>query len=171
MQKFFYTLLLLMAATTMSAQMYIWRNGTIIFSHDASDVDSISFAGAPAQVQTVAADARAVSLAGEAYTAYLTTTGAEHTDQYYLFFVDDQNGYYARNSGVVAMPTTTNVLSDHRLYEFTYTVSGNAITLNFASRNKTTHGYLIGQKALVFTDWATYYGEPQPVSFISLTVR
>lgn len=171
MRKFFTTMLLLAVTTAVFPQMHIWRNGTIIFSHDASDVDSISFEGTSAEVQAVTHDASALSLAGGAYTAYLTTTGAEHTDQYYLFFVDDQTGYYARNSGAVASPTTANAMADHQLFEFTYTVSGTDLTLTFPSRNKTTHGRLIGLNALVFTDWSVFYGENQPVSFISLTLR
>lgn len=139
---------------TMSAQMQVWSNGTIIFSHDQSDVDSISFAK-PMNVQANSNTSSPSSLAGCVYTSSLAGS-SESNALYALFFLDEINGYYGRNSS--GFPGN----SSNELMSFTYEISGNDITVT--TSNKQHYGKVIGRNGLVFSSFLSGY----PAVFITL---
>lgn len=81
MKRFFFLLSAVVVSLTMAAQMQVWSNGTIIFSHDQTDVDSISF-GSPMNVQANYNALSSTSLAGSVYTTSLAGSGSPSTQGY-----------------------------------------------------------------------------------------
>lgn len=140
MKRFFFLLSAVLVSLTIAAQMQVWSNGTIIFSHDQTDVDSISF-GSPMQVKANLNAFSSTSLAGNVYVSSF----AGGTKNYGLFFLDGTNGYYGYNADSGSSENSSN-----KLISFTYTISGNDITLSMNGR--TVSGKVIGKNGLVFTD-------------------
>ena len=158
MKKTFVFLLAVMVSTVTFAQMQIWSNGTIIFSHDQTDVDSISF-GSPMQVQTrMQSSATPGSLAGSIYVSSLSGASTDN-DLYALCFVDESNGYYTFNEDGIPNKFTNKMIA------FTYTISSSNITINIEGSNKT--GKLIGKNGIVISNWYDYYGTPYPATFLN----
>lgn len=162
--KQFYLLLLAVAVSTGAfAQMQVWSNGTIIFSHDQSSVDSISF-GSPIHVQTNMQAATAVSsLAGSVYVSSLSGAGGTTSEQnglYTLCFLDDTNGYYSYNSN-------GNPRGAHNsLVAFTYSIYGSDITITMDDVSRT--GKLIGKNAILIYQWFYTGGsEYLPATFLN----
>lgn len=157
MKKTFLFMLTVVVSATAFAQMHVWSNGTIIFSHDQTTVDSISF-GSPMQVQTRMQSASTPSsLAGSVYVSSLSgseTGSSSGGSLYTLCFLDDNNGYYTRNAS--GSPETNGNFAD----AFTYTISGLDITISISGTNKI--GKLIGKNGIVIFDWyeATYASRP-----------
>ncbi|MCR5532918.1 MAG: hypothetical protein K6F10_03455 [Paludibacteraceae bacterium] len=146
MKRFFFLLSAVVVSLTMAAQMQVWSNGTIIFSHDQTDVDSISF-GSPMQVQANFNALSSTSLAGGVYTSSLSGSSTNN-ELYALFFLDGSNGYYGRNNA--GWPNSyINFIKD-----FTYSINGDDITISMDGR--TIHGKVIGKNGLVFTDFYYY---------------
>lgn len=85
MKKSVFTLFLMVVSMGVFAQMQIWSNGTIIFSHNANDVDSISFEGSPVKVQATMQEGSS-SIAGRMYTAHSGSVGYA-----YLLILDENN--------------------------------------------------------------------------------
>lgn len=161
MKKTFVFLLAVMVSTVTFAQMQIWSNGTIIFSHDQTDVDSISF-GSPMQVQTQMQSATTPSsLAGSVYVSSLSGSGyGSNTNSLFtLCFLDESNGYYTYNAD--GKPNETS----NKMIAFTYTISSSNITINIEGSNKT--GKLIGKNGIVISNWYDYYGTPYPATFLN----
>ena len=158
MKKTIFSLLFMTVALGAFAQMQVWSNGTIIFSHDANKVDSISFAGSPMRVQAAVNEAAATSLAGSVYTTSLAGSGTEN-HLYGLFFLDDNKGYYGYNENGAA--TAYN-----RLKEFTYTVENNT-DIMLKMDNRTINGKIIGTNGLVFTNFLNN-GYDSPTVFITI---
>lgn len=157
MKKFYLFLLAVAVSTGAFAQMQIWSNGTIIFSHDQSSVDSISF-GSPMHVQANMQSATAVSsLAGSVYVSSLS--GAEGSSSastlITLCFVDESNGYYTSNHE--GRPGYYRNL----MVEFTYSISGVDIIINIS--NEVKYGKLIGKNAIVAANWSDSY----PATFLN----
>lgn len=143
MKKTFLFMLAVVVSTVAFAQMQVWSNGTIIFSHDQTDVDSISF-GSPMHVQTnMNAAITPSSLAGTVYTS----SWAGASNLYTLCFVDDNYGYYTFNSG------GHTELSVNKATEFTYSISGSNITIYIDGKSRM--GQLIGRNGIVMTNWYT----------------
>lgn len=159
MKRFFFMLSAVVVSLTMAAQMQVWSNGTIIFSHDHTDVDSISFNN-PLQVQTNYYALTTTSLAGSVYTNSLAGLTSDNI-LFALFFLDENNGYYGYNK---------NTNSNNGLSTFTYVINGNDITLTMGSRY--IHGKVIGKNGLVFTDFVQLGSgsttEKYPMSFITI---
>ncbi len=152
MKKTFVFLLAVMVSTVTFAQMQIWSNGTIIFSHDQTDVDSISFAS-PMQVQTrVQSATTPSSLAGSVYVSSLSGAGT-YNELYALCFVDESNGYYTRNYS--GEPKGTSIA-------FTYTISQLDITISIQGTNCT--GKLIGKNGIVISNWIS---NGSPATFLN----
>lgn len=147
MRKTFLFLLAVVVSTTAFAQMQVWSNGTIIFSHDQTEVDSISFAS-PMQVQTRMQSASTpTSLAGSVYVTSLS--GATSGNSLYaLCFLDESNGYYTYNE--YGNPGSCF----NKMIAFTYSISGSDITINIQGANKT--GKLIGKNGIVISNWYYY---------------
>lgn len=159
MKRFFFLLSAVVVSLTMAAQMQVWSNGTIIFSHDQIDVDSISF-GSPMKVQANYNAQSLTSLAGSVYTSSLASSGSCNNLSA-LFFLDGSNGYYGYNYHFYAH-------KDNRLYAFTYIISGDDITLKMDGR--TINGKVIGKNGLVFSNFPYYYdtSSQYPLVFITL---
>jgi len=158
MKKTFLFLLAVIVTTATFAQMQVWSNGTIIFSHDQTDVDSISF-GSPMQVQTRMQSATAPSsLAGSVYVSSLSGSGygSSTNSLYTLCFLDESNGYYTYNA--YGKPNENS----NKMIAFTYSISGSDITINIQGANKT--GKIIGKNGIVISNWYTddnqYYHYP-----------
>lgn len=159
MKRFFFLLPAVVVSLTMTAQMQVWSNGTIIFSHDQTDVDSISF-GSPMQVQTNFNALSSTSLAGNVYTSSLAGSYSAHS-LYALFFLDGTNGYYGSN------PNGDPASYDgNKLYSFTYVINGNDIVISM--QGASIHGKVIGKNGLVFTDFSTYQNKAVPAVFVTL---
>lgn len=163
MKKFYLFLLAVAVSTGAFAQMQIWSNGTIIFSHDQSSVDSISF-GSPMHVQANMQSATPVSsLAGSVYVSSLSGahygTGSSGSSSastlITLCFVDESNGYYTRNNE--GRPGIYGNL----MVEFTYSISGVDIIINIS--NEVKYGKLIGKNAIVAANWSDSY----PATFLN----
>ena len=146
MKRIFILLSAVVVSLTMTAQMQVWSNGTIIFSHDQSDVDSISFAK-PMNVQANMNASSSSSLAGCVYTSSLAgghyhtgSSGASSASALCaLFFLDETSGYYGDNDN--GTPYST-------IAPFTYDINGNDITMNIC--DKQIYGKIIGRNGLVF---------------------
>lgn len=160
MKRFFFLLSAVVVSLTMAAQMQVWSNGTIIFSHDQIDVDSISF-GSPMKVQANYNAQSSTSLAGSVYTSSLASSGSSYNDLSALFFLDGSNGYYGYNYNFYAF-------EKNYLYSFTYSISEDDITLKMDGR--TIHGKIIGKNGLVFSDFPSVYNTSNqyPLVFITL---
>lgn len=157
MKKFYLFLLAVAVSTGALAQMQIWSNGTIIFSHDQSSVDSISF-GSPMHVQANMQSATAVSsLAGSVYVSSLSGAhgSSSASTLITLCFVDESNGYYTRNNE--GRPGNYGNL----MVEFTYSISGVDIIINIS--NEVKYGKLIGKNAIVAANWSDSY----PATFLN----
>lgn len=168
MKKALFTMLFMAIAIGAFAQMQIWSNGTIIFSHDVNDLDSISFSGTPMRVQTVTQEP-VTSLAGSIYTSSLSSAGTENTTCG-LFFLDDTTGYFVNNNGDLTYPGNQYVQSG-TCSHFTYTISGNDIQLTATSpqvSNAVIQGKLIGKDGIVFFNWTSYNSYYQAAAFISI---
>lgn len=166
MKRFFFLLSAVVVSLTMAAQMQVWSNGTIIFSHDQTDVDSISF-GSPMNVQANYNALSSTSLAGSVYTSSLAGgaragSSAYGGDLYALFFSDDTNGYFGHN--YAGEPTSPG----NDLLAFAYAINGGDITLSMGGR--TIHGKVIGKNGLVFSDFYYYTSDKTlyPAVFITL---
>ena len=158
MKRIFILLSAVVVSLTMTAQMQVWSNGTIIFSHDQSDVDSISFAK-PMNVQANMNASSPSSLAGCVYTSSLAGSG-DSNHLYALFFIDETSGYYGKNiNGVPGY----DYPSKNILEPFTYEISGNDITINIS--NKQNYGKVIGRNGLVFSSFGS---SDAPAVFITL---
>ncbi|MBR2168395.1 MAG: hypothetical protein IJ920_08845 [Paludibacteraceae bacterium] len=162
MKRIFILLSAVVVSLTMTAQMQVWSNGTIIFSHDQSDVDSISFAK-PMNVQTNVNASSPSSLAGCVYTSSLAGSGT-YNDLYALFFLDETNGYYGINDS--GKPGDTPC----KLVPFTYEISGNDITITIYNNLRTISGKVIGRNGLVFSSFYKYdsSSSPNPAVFVTL---
>ncbi len=165
MKRIFILLSAVVVSLTMTAQMQVWSNGTIIFSHDQSDVDSISFAS-PMNVQANLNASSPSSLAGCVYTSSLvgshatSNTGASTATLCALFFLDETNGYYGKNiNGIPGVDSP----SKNELVPFTYEISGNDITINIS--NSQNHGKVIGRNGLVLS---SFRSNNAPAVFVTL---
>lgn len=170
MKRFFFLLSAVVVSLTMAAQMQVWSNGTIIFSHDQTDVDSISFSS-PMQVQANYSAQSSTSLAGSVYTTSLAGSGSPSSQGYSyntqagtclmaLFFLDEVSGYYGYNT--VGIPDVGN-----RVIAFNYTISGSDIAISI--NNHTYIGKLIGRNGLVFPEFLCHTrNETYPIVFITL---
>ena len=147
MKRIFFLLSAVVVSLTMAAQMQVWSNGTIIFSHDQTDVDSISF-GNPMQVQANYNALSSTSLAGSVYTTSLS--GGEYGSMEGLFFFDATTGFWAFNFNYVNN-TGFRPCYNNESTSFTYSISGDDITLSMGGR--TIHGKIIGKNGLVFSDF------------------
>ena len=143
--------------------MQVWSNGTIIFSHDQSSVDSISF-GRPMHVQANMQSATAVSsLAGSVYVSSLSGTHYADSNGSFsastlitLCFLDESNGYYTYNQN-------GHPVSDYnKMVAFTYSISGSDIIINMAENEK--YGKLIGKNAIVVANWSS---NGKPATFLN----
>ena len=164
MKKTFLFMLAVMFSTATFAQMQVWSNGTIIFSHDQTNVDSISF-GSPMQVQTRMQSASTPSsLAGSVYVSSLSGSNS-YNDLYTLCFLDESNGFYTFNNR--GIPNSTN--PNNIMITFTYTISGSDITINIQGANKI--GKLIGKNGIVISNWyiitSGSYAGTYPATFLN----
>ena len=162
MKRFFFLLSAVVVSLTMAAQMQVWSNGTIIFSHDQTDVDSISF-GSPMQVRANATSSSITSLTGCVYVS--TPAGGNNGCLDALFFLDGTTGYYGYNY----QGETTNTYDYHnKLITFTYTITDDDITLSMGGR--TIPGKIIGKNGLVFINFtlSSYDNKYYPAVFINL---
>ena len=168
MKRFFFLLSAVVVSLTMAAQMQVWSNGTIIFSHDQSEVDSISF-GSPMQVQTNYNALSSTSLAGSVYTTSLsgggfrgsnTTTTDDGTSLLALYFLDSENGYYGYN-----YRGTCDAYN--KVMVFSYIISGNDISISIGGNTYT--GKVIGKNGLVFPTFYCDYNNTKtyPMCFIN----
>lgn len=154
MRKTFLFMLAVVVSTATFAQMQVWSNGTIIFSHDQTDVDSISF-GSPMQVQTRMQTATTPSsLEGCVYVSSWNSNGL-----YALCFLDDNNGYYVYNYSGIPSASSNDMIS------FTYSISNSNITIRMDGKNKT--GKLIGKNAIVISNWKTENSNSYPGTFLN----
>ena len=159
MKRFFFLLSAVIFSLTIAAQMQVWSNGTIIFSHNQTDVDSISF-GSPIQVQTNMQSASTPStLAGSVYISSLFAGSTNSDDLYTLCFLDDGNGYYTRNES--GDPESIG----NFMTAFTYSISGSNITIKIGSKNRT--GKLIGKNAIVISNWYISDSYTMPATFLN----
>ncbi|MBR2166219.1 MAG: hypothetical protein IJ915_06735 [Paludibacteraceae bacterium] len=169
MKRFFFLLSAVVVSLTMAAQMQVWSNGTIIFSHDQAEVDSISF-GNPMQVQSNYNALSSTSLAGCVYTTSLSgggfkeanTTSTEYgTCLLALYFLDSENGYYGFN-----YQGTCNAIN--KVITFSYIISGNDISISISGN--TYSGKVIGKNGLVFPTFFCDYNNTKtyPMCFINL---
>lgn len=159
MKRLFFLISAIVVSLTIVAQMQVWSNGTIIFSHDQTDVDSILF-GSPMQVSTNLDALSSASLAGSVFISSLAGTGsgssAATNDLHALFFLDGTTGYYGLNYH--GSPTNQS----NRLKAFTYEINGNDITMSM--EGNTINGKIIGRNGLVFTNFSSGF----PAVFITL---
>lgn len=163
MKRFFFLLSAVVVSLTMAAQMQVWSNGTIIFSHDQTDVDSISF-GSPMNVQANYNALSSTSLAGSVYTTSLAGGGDTGSLQG-LFFLDATKGYWAHNYNY---SSASGHVSGNEIAPFTYSINGEDITLSMGGR--TIHGKVIGKNGLVFSDFYYFTSDKTsyPAVFITL---
>lgn len=154
MKRFFFLLSAVVVSLTMAAQMQVWSNGTIIFSHDQADVDSISF-GSPMKVQANYNALSSTSLAGSVYASSLAGAGSTNCLRA-LFFLDESTGYYGYNY-------STSTDASNKLYVFTYTISGCDITLRMSG--ETISGKIIGKNGLVFSN---FFNQSNPHVFVNI---
>lgn len=159
MRKTFLFMLAVAISTAAFAQMQVWSNGTIIFSHDQTDVDSISF-GSPMQVQTRMQSASTPSsLAGYVYVSSLSAGAGPYHDLYTLCFLDESNGFYTYN--YYGRPSVDgNIMT-----AFTYTISGSDITIRIDGKNKT--GKLIGKNGIAISNWYIKDSNSYPATFLN----
>ena len=158
MKKTFLFMLAVVVSTVAFAQMQVWSNGTIIFSHDQTDVDSISF-GSPMHVQTnMNAAITPSSLAGCVYVSSLSGSGSANS-LYALSFLDESNGYYTKNSNGNPEDTYNTMIA------FTYTISGFDITISIDGKNK--FGTLIGKNGIVISNWYIGGSYSYPATFLN----
>lgn len=121
------------------AQMQVWSNGTIIFSHNANDVDSISFAGSPVRVQTKTATSASTSFEGKIYKC-------DGGSSYYMF-VTSNSGYY--------------YYSGTDTYNFTYTYSHPDLTITYTSDGYTyTRTFKVLDRAIVTISYDNISSKP-----------
>lgn len=164
MRKTFLFMLAVVVSTAAFAQMQVWSNGTIIFSHDQTEVDSISFAS-PMQVQTRMQTATTPSsLAGCVYVSSLSGSYQGSSGSggglYTLCFLDESYGYYTFNSA--GSPNN----SGNEMVPFTYTISGSDITINIQGIDKI--GKLIGKNGIVISNWYDYSStRSYPATFLN----
>ena len=148
MKRFFFLLSAVVVSLTIAAQMQVWSNGTIIFSHDQTDVDSISF-GNPMKVQANFNAFSSTSLAGSVYTTSLAGGGNNGALEG-LFFLDASAGYWAYNNNY-SSATGYGYLDENEIAQFTYSINGDDISLTMGGR--TISGKVIGKNGLVFTNF------------------
>ena len=161
MKKFYSFLLVIVVSTGAFAQMQVWSNGTIIFSHDQSTVDSISF-GSPMHVQANMQSTETISsLAGSVYVTGLSGagSGSEPNNLYTLCFQDESNGYYTYNAD--GSPDSFS----NKMIAFTYSISDYDITINLEKDVK--YGKLIGKNAILISNWYYYSNNPYPATFLN----
>lgn len=166
MKKTILLLLAVVISTGAFAQMQVWSNGTIIFSHSQQDVDSISF-GSPMQVQTnMNATSSVTTLEGCVYVSSISGAGSSN-DLYALCFIDGSNGYFSYNN--TGRPSGGgSVTSPNKVFTFTYSISNSDITL--IMNNRTCVGKIIGRAGLVFTtfyDLTSSSSSAQPATFLN----
>ena len=119
MKKTFLTMLFMVVAMGAFAQMQVWSNGTIIFSHNTNDVDSISFAGAPMRVQANTQAESVTSLAGYTFVNYNSSNGSNYIVKT-IAFIDE-------TTGILTEQGSSNWV-DHSTY-FTYVYNAPNLTI------------------------------------------
>lgn len=154
MKRFLFLLSAFTVSLAIAAQMQVWSNGTIIFSHDQSEVDSISF-GSPMKVRTQFNASTATSLAGMVYIDALSKKHDSY-DLIYLFFLDGTSGYAFCPD--ILSPNFVNKnfegKSSNRsmkVVDFSYVINGNDIILSTGTRQ--IEGKMIGKNALFFKEF------------------
>ena len=152
MKKSIFTLLLMVVSMGVFAQMQVWSNGTIIFSHNANDVDSISFAGSPMKVQANM-QAGSTSIAGRMYTAHSGSVGFA-----YLLIIDDNNAIITLNNSNYTFTQGTSV-TPVVPSSYTYDPTTKAITIGASCS-----GYLTEEGCILNQDAG--YGITQIISLI-----
>jgi len=148
MKRILFMAVCLMAAWSLSAQMTVWSNGESVYSRSVENVDSISFdAPTSAQVMTQQAPA-ATSFVGQVYLFALvnrtneTATGIIAPSGF--AFYSNTEGYFFENMTHIASGNHAT-----RVYAFTYTISGQDITITMTNQDCVAHGKIIGTKAIV----------------------
>ncbi len=155
MKRFLFLLSAFTVSLAIAAQMQVWSNGTIIFSHDQSEVDSISF-GSPMKVRTQFNTSTATSLAGMVYIDAESKT-THRDDPLYLFFLDGTSGYaflsdYFSGSYVNKNFEYNDIYSTAtKVVDFSYVINGNDIILSTGTRQ--IEGKMIGKNALFFKEF------------------
>lgn len=153
MKRFLFLLSAFTVSLAIAAQMQVWSNGTIIFSHDQSEVDSISF-GSPMKVRTQFNASTATSLAG---MVYVDCESKYHDDGQglFLFFLDETSGYAVICEPLSGFKVNNNnfeydytIKPNNVLVDFSYVINGTDITLSTSKRQ--IEGKMIGKNALVF---------------------
>lgn len=156
MKKTVFSLLLTLFVTGAFSQMQVWSNGTIIFNHPTSEVDSISFSGGQMKAQVIPATSSVTSLEGLTFGA----TGSSSRNsmfglEYYLCFISASKGMlvkYATFSGQSGSEVS------NRSEPFTYSISGETITIvTVGSTSDTYNGTLIGGDAIYMDDLVRSY--------------
>lgn len=149
MKRSIFTMLFVAIAIGAFAQMQVWSNGTIIFSHNANDVDSISFAGSPVKVQANTQAASSISLEGLVFINN-TYSGGYGSNQIRkeLFFISS-------TQGILLETYNDDSASSGNHIDFTYSISGN--TINITSDATTITGTICGQNGLVLCIYDKYY--------------
>lgn len=148
MKRIFFMAVCLMAAWSLSAQMTVWSNGESVYSRSVENVDSISFdTPTSAQVMTQQAPA-ATSLVGKVYLFALAdkTNAPTATSSIVpggFAFYSNTGGYFFENMN--HSPAGSNA----KINAFTYTISGQDITISLTDIDCVAQGKIIGTKALV----------------------
>lgn len=151
MKRIFFMAVCMMAAWSLSAQMTVWSNGQSVYSHPVENVDSISFnAPASAQVMTQQASTAATSFEGKVYLwARVDKTNVAATNYIapagFAFYSSTEGYYFFNHSNI---PGSTGQQYTPKLRAFTYTVSGQDITVS-ADGGYVANGKIVGTNAIV----------------------
>ncbi|HBZ33614.1 MAG TPA: hypothetical protein DEO38_00790 [Bacteroidales bacterium] len=114
------------------AQMHIWSNGSIIFSHAVNDVDSISFSGERVRAIANSNSDKPTSLAGRTY--YLTDSDYANCRYGYIFISDNQCAYFNNDS-----------YDGYPIASYTYNSTTGEITMG-----ANTHGIVLDKTLVLY---------------------